>query len=80
MKKVDAMWRSYAEQVIPPTAGTVQRMESRRAFYAGAQAFMGILLGLLEPGTEPTDKDLVLMDNLANELNQFSIDVKEGRA
>jgi hypothetical protein len=31
-------WKSYRQQVLPPTAGETQVIETRRAFYAGASA------------------------------------------
>lgn len=35
---VEGMWRTYARNVLPPDAPTVQHTECRRAFYAGAWA------------------------------------------
>jgi hypothetical protein len=36
-------WLSYELQVLPANAPKTQRVETRRAFYAGAQALMGFL-------------------------------------
>jgi hypothetical protein len=36
-------WNSYSQAVMPRDASAVQIQECRRAFYAGAQALMGVL-------------------------------------
>lgn len=79
-KIMDAAWRSYAEQVLPFGASDVQRQESRRAFYAGAQSLFGGILTMLDPGEEPTDADLAKMDAVQAELSQFADDIQAGRA
>lgn len=75
-----AAWRDYHAKVIPPTAGEVQIQETRRAFYAGATALLMLLMKQLEPGSEPTAKDLAMMDALEQELLTFALDLKTGRA
>ena len=80
-KTIKSMWHSYSERVIPRNAGVVQRMECRRAFYAGAQAYNAVILNFLEPGTdEITDADMALIQELQDELNQFCQDVERGKA
>jgi hypothetical protein len=64
-------WRSYAEQVLPDEAPTVQRVECRRAFYAGAVALWSIVNKHLSPDEEPTDSDLVIMRAIVDELQTF---------
>jgi hypothetical protein len=77
---IGAAWREYRLRVIPVHASAVQAQESRRAFYAGAQALLtGILRGL-DPGDDPTQADLARMDAIAQELEQFARDVLAGRA
>lgn len=77
---MDAAWRSYAEAVIPPDAPDVQRIESRRAFYAGARSAMAGLMSFLDPGEEPTQADLDKMTALMKELDDFARHVRQGRA
>jgi hypothetical protein len=79
-ERLRAVWDIYLTQVIPPGAPVVQVQECRRAFYAGAEAFFGIVMTMLDPGTEATDADLVKMDELDRELKQFAAAVKAGRA
>ena len=73
-------WASYREAVMSPDAPEIQVQENRRAFYAGAQGFLGLMMRTLDPGLEPTDADLRGMDLLARELTEFARDVAEGRA
>lgn len=79
-KTLDGLWRSYSEMVIPPDAPDIQRAECRLAFYAGAKAFYSALIALTDPGTDATDADLVLMQSLHDELENFDADVKRGAA
>lgn len=37
-------WDDYERRVLPIAAGEAQRTEMRRAFYAGAQAMMGVVM------------------------------------
>lgn len=74
------LWDSYARDVVPKDAPIVQRWETRRAFYAGAQALFTSILTMLDPGEEPTEADLSKMDHLEEELTSFKEDVRAGRA
>lgn len=78
-KYVEMEWRTYAERVVPEDAPPVQIQESRRAFYAGAQSFLNIMMVRLDPDTEPTDADLHMMDEIHDELQQFMRDVVAGK-
>jgi hypothetical protein len=48
-----------------------QLREMRMAFFAGAQHLFGSIMNVLEPGEEPTDKDLQRMDLIHTELDAF---------
>lgn len=37
-------WASYREQVVPAAAGSTQVQECQRAFYAGAQAMLFLIV------------------------------------
>jgi len=73
-------WRDFEIRVLPIDAPEVQRIEMRRAFYAGAHVLFCGLINILEPGTEATDNDLKAMDSIKAELDQFLADVKGGAA
>lgn len=53
---------------VPPN----QEERERRAFFAGAQhLFSAIMNSGLDEGAEPTEADLVRVDNIAKELKAF---------
>jgi hypothetical protein len=73
-------WNDYARKVLPADASTVQRQETRRAFYAGAQAILFRVAGALAPDSEPTAEDIGLMEDVHQELNAFATAISQGRA
>ena len=73
-------WDSYARRVMPRDAGTSQRMETRRAFYAGAQGLFQLVMANLSPDRDPTPEDLVMMQDLEAELRAYVERVKAGTA
>jgi len=79
MKRIEQEWESYRRRIIPFGASTTQIVETRRAFYGGVASLMGLLLKQLDPGEEPTEKDLKMMDELQAELEEFLEEVKAGR-
>ena len=80
MKTLAEEWSSYEARVLPKNAGDVQRIETRRAFYAGAGAFLACMQGNLEAGPEATDGDVENLDTLVKELETFAHQVKGGVA
>jgi hypothetical protein len=72
-------WDAFAARVMPPNVSDIQRREMKRAFYAGAAVLLEIQLQVLEPGTEPTQKDLAVMDRIAAELKAFFEGLTVGR-
>lgn len=79
-KLIASAWQSYATRVLPPQASNNQRIETRRAFYAGARAFFSGLMGALDPSPDATDGDVAAIGSMEQELQEFAKDVKEGRA
>ena len=80
MKLIADAWRDFEIQVIPLNAPEVQRTECRRAFYQGALALLSGVAGILDTDREPTPADLRKMDDIKAELDQFEVDLREGRA
>ncbi len=79
MNELYERWRTYTTQVIPNDAPEVQRIECRRAYYAGAQAIADMM--------ERLESDLVLpaqrrreLAEFVKEIRQFQADVSAGRA
>jgi hypothetical protein len=54
-----------------------QIRELRAAFFGGAQHLFGSIMGILDPGTEPTERDLRRMDLIAHELEAFIEEFKQ---
>jgi hypothetical protein len=72
-KLVEAGWVAYEKLVMHPDAPQLQRDECRIAFFAGAQHLFSSVLSFLDPGTEPTLKDLKRMSQLDTELRTFLV-------
>lgn len=73
-------WDSYAREVLPSNASTVQRIECRRAFYSGAVAIHGILMRSLSGTPETTTGDISVMEDIFSEFNAFLERTKAGTA
>lgn len=79
-KFIEQEWLRYKPGVMPKDAGPTQIIQSRRAFYAGAQALFGIVTGFLSPGDKATSADIVNMESLLAELDDFARMVLKGKA
>lgn len=76
-----AEWNHFYRRVLPDGVSEIQITEMRRAYYAGAEAALRLMLmGLEHGGTEATDADLRLMDHFHQELNEFGEQLKRGEA
>ncbi len=75
MNELNQRWRTYKDRVIPRDAPSIQMIECRRAFFAGAAAIAEILTRLDgAPGTKQT------LDDLNLEIRQFRLEVAGDRA
>lgn len=80
-KTLAYVWRAYVRMILDPIkADRIQRIETKRAFYAGASAAVTILVTNLSPDREPTAEDFALMDSVVAELDNFGTEVRSGRA
>jgi hypothetical protein len=70
-KLIEAGWIGCRIMWVPKDAPEVQVTEMRRAYMAGAQHLFASIMGILDPGTEPTAKDLARMDLIHTELEAF---------
>lgn len=73
---IEAGWIGLKMISVPEGAPSLQIEEMRNSFFAGAQHLFASIMGILEPGAEPTDKDLRRMDLIHEELNRFLEDFK----
>lgn len=74
--RIERQWRSYRAEVLPAGAPTVQVIECRRAFYAGAQALRAEFLATSDD-SRTQEAELLAIEE---ELDQFGRDVKAGVA
>lgn len=74
-------WDRYFNAVLRPEGvpiDSVQYVETRRGFYAGATHLLAAIVSTLDPGLDPTSADLKRMDDIEAELNDFRSRVGRG--
>jgi hypothetical protein len=69
---IEVGWQSYLKMVLSVDAPEIQISECRLAFFAGAATLFYAIMKSLDPGSEPTEDDLVKLDNISNELDKFA--------
>jgi hypothetical protein len=72
-------WESYESQVMPRDAGRSQRTETRRAFYAGAQALLQVVLATGEDSVTE-DQGVIVLEVLRRECEAFVDLIRKGKA
>jgi hypothetical protein len=75
-KIIEAGWLGLRLLSIPQNAPEIQVTEMRQAFFAGAQHLFSSILSILDPGSEPTERDLARMSLIDAELQTFIKDFK----
>lgn len=73
-KLIEAGWVGLRLACDLHDAPALQLQEMRQAFFAGAQHLFSSIMTILEPGAEPTDKDLKRIDLIDRELRAFIAD------
>jgi hypothetical protein len=73
-------WLSYLNEVVPAGAHPNQIIETRRAFYAGAQSFLAAMTTNLALGDGITEADMNLIAGIDTELREFVEQIKAGTA
>ena len=68
---IDALWRDFQNNVIPPQAGKMQVRDMRRCFFAGATAMLNAILPLAEDDVSEEYAESV-MEDLAEEVDRFA--------
>ena len=79
MDRIEAQFEDYKEKVIPMDASKTQVSETRRAFYAGAQAMMTIFRVVGTDRVTKSEGEQILVD-ADQELRRFAEMVQEGKA
>lgn len=79
MKTVKEAWDEYRARVIPKDAPSIQIVETRRGFYAGALSMLDLQSSNLDQiNTEDTEADVAMMESLYQECIKFFQGVKLG--
>jgi hypothetical protein len=69
---IETGWLSLRAMAIPKNAPDVQINEMRMAFFAGAQHLYASMMGIMDPGREPTEQDMKRMQLIHEELDAFA--------
>ena len=66
--------------VIPNDAPQIQKDEMKNAFFAGASHLFTSIMSVLEPGDDPTEKDIKRVELISEELERYlaEFQVKHG--
>lgn len=70
MNTIGEQWDSYRDTVIPKSAGAVQIEEARRAFYAGANATLGVMSRVSEADVSEM-AGVHILEGLHDEMRRF---------
>jgi hypothetical protein len=70
-KIIEGGWLALRATAIPEGAPQVKIDEMRNAFFAGAQHLFASIVWMLDPESEPTQRDYRRMDNIDKELRAF---------
>jgi hypothetical protein len=84
-KLIEAGFVALRLKAMAKDASDIQVREMRMAFMAGAQHLFASIMTILDPGDEPSEKDLARMSLISNELDNFRHELvawlpTEGRA
>lgn len=79
MNMIESQFESYQKDVIPKEASESQVRETKRAFFAGAQAMMIIFRAVGSDRVSEEDAEKILED-ASQELQRFSQAVQDGKA
>ena len=80
VRPIEAIWREFAMQTLPAEASETQRIETRRAFYAGAKTLLAVLRQSLSEEDDPTAQDMHIMHDIVEDLERFTRDLARGLA
>lgn len=67
---IEGGWRGL-EALLLSKAPQAQRTEMRKAFFCGAQHLFASIMEIMEPGSEPVEKDLQRIRLIHKELEAF---------
>jgi len=68
---IEGGFAAFMMLVVPPGTPPQQVTMLRLAYMAGAQHLFGSIMGMMDPGIEPTEADEKRMDLISDELNKW---------
>jgi hypothetical protein len=74
---IEREWLEFARTILPADAHESQRVEMRRAFFAGAATALHLLAGLAEA---PEDRAVESLESLHEECREFARRIARGQA
>lgn len=72
---IEGGWMGLVIHMGLENAPKAQLDNMRKAFYAGALHLFSSIMTILEPGAEPTEKDLKRLDLMDAELRKFALSI-----
>lgn len=75
-KIIEGGWTGFRLAVLPQEASNIQVTETRKAFFAGALHLFDSIMAILDPGSEPTERDLNRMTLIHKELKAFEDELR----
>ena len=76
-KLIEAGFAAFASYVIPPNAPATQLREMQLAWMAGAEHVWSSVMGMLDPGEEPSEADLRRMGLIQQEIDKWRTKISE---
>lgn len=73
-------WELFLKMIVPKDAERNQVVETRRAFYAGAEAVMRIMKEIGDRPEIDEDRGVKVLESMDQELREFGRAIAEGRA
>jgi hypothetical protein len=70
-KIIEAGWQGFRLMCVPPDAGMAQLGDMRAAFFGGAMHLFTSITSAMDPGEEPTERDMQRMQLIQKELEVF---------
>jgi hypothetical protein len=71
MNTIQQAWQTFERDIIPADAPTIQRVEMKRAFYAGAAVILSVNAHIAEEGVSE-DAAVAILEGLMEEAMLFA--------
>ena len=79
MRTIADQWAEFERRILPKNAPTVQRVETKRAFYAGAQAVLFVMVQIADADASD-EAGAAILEGLHDECRRFGAEIAAGRA